>query len=222
MSLKFLPILRVDPFSSGGPTDPCVRELPITLAQPLPSTLLATPIPPTPFRASSDYSLFSRRTGGSGGDGGSSSYLHWKFRSWEEEKRLVKVVTANAREILSFSFLFFFSLISSTFHRASRGVSNCEVRLVIPSAARRGGDTRFSCRQDRQGPTKRRAEYLSSAVALFLPLYCFARAPIAVRISMNIAQSFEKLRYGLYLESLGPFERKTYYRTDKIWMELEQ
>lgn len=40
---------------------------------------------------------------------------------------------------------------------------------------------------------------------------------------MNIAQSFEKLRYGLYLEPLGSlFERKTYYRTDKIWMELEQ
>jgi len=137
-----------------------------------------------------------------------------------KKKRLVKVVTANAREIFSFSFhLFFFNFFYFS-PGESRRVSNCEVRLVIPSAARRGGDTRFSFRQDRRRPTKRWTEYLSS-VALFLPLYSFARAPIAARISMNIAQSFEKLHYGLYLEPLGLPKRRM-YRMDKIWMEFEQ
>lgn len=61
--------------------------------------------------------------------------------SGRREGRLVKVVTANAREILFFSLcssLLFsrvslFPLISSTSHQASRRVPNCELRLVIPS-----------------------------------------------------------------------------------------
>lgn len=40
---------------------------------------------------------------------------------------------------------------------------------------------------------------------------------------MNIAQSFEKLRYTGYISNhLGLAERKTYYRMDKIWMKLGQ
>lgn len=78
--------------------------------------------------------------------------------------------------------------------------------MVIPSAARaRRAIPASLAGRDRRRPTKRRAgpRVTFLPVALFLPLYSFARAPIAARISMNIAQSFEKLRYGLYLDSLG-------------------
>lgn len=117
-----LPILRACRSFFLGQKDPFERESARSLLlnlYSLPHFLSSR----SPF-TSSDYSLFSEK--GDGGDGGGSgSYLHWKFR---EEGRLVKVVTANAREILFFFLsrspfslgVSLFPLISSTSHPGER------------------------------------------------------------------------------------------------------